>query len=332
MTITDIAEHDDPMSSPNPVSHTTIRHVRVEPSDVGVLGFVDGGTLFEGIHDAGHATATRWSGRRCVAASLGNFHLDRPICVGELVEVRADLVHTGSSSLHVLVTVYTAHPAGTSGQTSQCPVVFVAVDDAGNPVPVSPWTPVTMLELQRQRQARHRIRMRQRIDNAIATQSGTAEGVAPCTTERFVVSQADVDRGEAVSGGRIMRWIDDAANTCGANWSAVPGLTSYVAAIRFRMPIVLGDQIEVSARLMHTGPRSMHIRVQVTLSDMVGGPTSLAAEGLIVVVTLDERGNARPVPKWTPLCDEDHQLGQLAQHMVELRQFFEPYSTATAIS
>ena len=96
----------------DPLSHMTIHRYRVQAVHLGVVGSVDGGTLLEWIHRAAHATAARWSGRCCVAASVSNFHLDRPIRVGELVEVHACLVYTRRSSMHILVTVYSGDPAG----------------------------------------------------------------------------------------------------------------------------------------------------------------------------------------------------------------------------
>ena len=165
---------------PKAGSHGTIDRFRVKPVDVGIAGFVDGGTLLEWIDKAAYAAAAQWCGCHCVAASVGNVHLDRPIGVGELVEVHASLVYTGRSSMHILVTVHSSEPTRTkAAQTSQCPIIFVAVDDTGNAVEVPRWTPVTMLELQRQRQARVRIRMRNRIEGAMAAQSYTAEGTAP---------------------------------------------------------------------------------------------------------------------------------------------------------
>ena len=159
--------------------HETIHRFHVESADVGTLGFVDGGKLLEWIDEAAHATAAQWCGRRCVTASVGNVHLDRPISVGELVEVQASLVYTGCCSMHILVTICSsdlsqAYPV----QTSQCSIVFVAVDESGHPVEVPRWTPVTMLELQRQRQARVRMRTRKRIDDAMDAESYTAEGTA----------------------------------------------------------------------------------------------------------------------------------------------------------
>ncbi len=326
-TLTDtFTENHAAVSARDPLSHTTIHRYRVRLHHVSIGGCLDGAALLDWIHRAAHATATRWSGRCCVAASVANFHLNRPVGAGELVEVHACLVYTGRSSVHVLVTVYAGDPAGAQGcQTAQCPMVFVAVDEVGDPVAVHQWTPVTMLELQRQRQARVRIRTRKRIEEAIAAQAYASSGTAPSTTRHIIVSRADVNSYGVVHGGRVMRWIDDAANVCAADWSGFRGLTSYVAAIRFCRPVSAGDHLEVATRIVHTGPRSTHVGVRVTATDMVTGMTHVAAEGLVVVVSLDDRGGARPVPQWTPDCDDDRRLDRHARHLVELRQFFEPY-------
>ena len=325
-----LAEGQVPVGSRDPLSHMTIHRYRVQPIHLGVVGSVDGCTLLEWIHRAAHATAARWTGRCCVAASVSNFHLDRPIRVGELVEVHACLVYTRRSSVHILVTVYSGDPAGAGTvQSAQCPIVFVAVDDVDEPVAVPPWTPVTMLELQREHQARVRIRTRQQIEDAIAAEVYTAAGTAPRITRHILASRTDVHRDGAVHGGRVIRWIDEAANACAADWSGVPGLTSYVAAIRFRRAVAFGDRLEVSARIVHTRPRSVHIGVRVTTSDMVTGAVHIAAEGLVVVASLDEQGGARRVPQWAPGSEEDIRLDRHAAHLVELRGRFEPYPTSS---
>jgi 4-hydroxybenzoyl-CoA thioesterase len=122
-----------------------------------------------------------------------------------------------------------------------------------------------------------------------------------------------------------MRWTDESASVCAANWTGADVVTSYVAGIRFHRPIVVGDVVETTARIVHTGPRSMHTVVQVTNAD-----SQLAADGLFVFVSLDERGGARPVPPWQPGSDEDRRLDQDARHLIELRQFNEPFTIATA--
>jgi acyl-CoA hydrolase len=309
-----------------PRSHEMNHRFRVQSADVGALGFIDGGKLLEWIDNAAYATAAQWCGCRCVTASVGNVHLDRPISVGELVEVQASLVHTGRSSMHILVTICSSFPNGTHPvQTSQCSIVFVAVDESGNPVEVPRWIPVTMLELQRQRQARVRIRMRRRIEGVMAAESYTAAGTAPRATLRFDTAATDASWGGKVDGGGVLRWIDEVANVCGADWAGAQAITSYVAGICFYRPIVIGDAIEVTARVIHTGRRSIHISVRVTKAD-----ATLVARGLTVVVALDERGRAKPVPQWQPASGEDHRLDQHARHLIELRQLLEPFTTAIA--
>jgi acyl-CoA hydrolase len=328
-----LAESTEPTCPPKARGHETIRRFRVEPADVGIVGFVDGGTLLEWIDMAGYATAADWCGCHCVAASVGNVHLDRPISVGELLEVHASLVYTGRSSMHILVTVCSSDPTrAKADQTFQCAIIYVALDDTGNTVYVPRWTPVTMLELQRQRQARVRIPMRKRIEGAMAIESYTAEGTAPSATLRVLAAPTDVNRAGKIRTGRVMRCIDDAAYACGADWAAAEVITSYVSGIRFYRPILVGDVIDVTARIIHTGPRSIHTSVHVTTRDTDGGRPYLVAHGLVVVVSLDEHGQARPVPKWEPASDEDHRLDQHARQLIELRQFVEPFTTAAAFA
>jgi 4-hydroxybenzoyl-CoA thioesterase len=327
------AESTEPTCPPEARGHETIHRFRVKPADVGIVGFVDGGTLLEWIDMAGYATAAQWCGCHCVAASVGNVHLDRPIGVGELLDVHTSLVYTGRSSMHILVTVYSSDPTRAKAvQTFQCAIIYVAVDDTGNPVSVPRWTPVTMLELQRQRQARVRIPMRKRIEGEMADESCTAEGTSPSVTLRVLAAPTDVNQAGTIRAGRVMRWLDEAAYACGSDWAAAEVITSYLAGIRFYRPILVGDVIDVTARIIHTGPRSMHTSVHVTTRDTDGGRPCLVAHGLVVVVSLDEHGQARPFPQWEPASDEDHRLDQHARQLIELRQFVEPFTTAAAFA
>jgi acyl-CoA hydrolase len=168
-----------------------------------------------------------------------------------------------------------------------------------------------MLDLQRQRQARVRMRMRKRVEGAMPH----AQSADDRTTLRFADG--------TMSAGRVMRWIDEAACACGAEWAGAEVITSYVAGIRFCHPILVGQTVEVSARVIHTGPRSVHIRV--TAADLV-------AYGVVVVVALDARGEARPVPRWEATSDPDQRDEMPALQLIELRQFIEPFTTAAAIS
>jgi acyl-CoA hydrolase len=311
--------------APDACGHETVHHFRVRPVDVGDTGFVDAGTLLEWIDKAAHATAAQWCAGHCVAASVGNIHLDRPIGGGELVDVRATIVYTGRSSMHLLITVRSSDPFGANApQSAQCAIVFVAFDADGEPMEVPRWTPQTMLELQRHRQARARVRMRKRIEEAMESETYTAEGTAPSATLRFRAASTDADSAGKVRGGRVMRWIDEVGYACGADWTGADVVTSYIAGIRFCQPVFVGDVVDVTARIIHTGPRSVHFSVRVVAAGV------LVAQGVVVVVSLGEHGEARPGPQWQPASDEDVRLDRYARHLIELRQYLEPFTTACA--
>nr|WP_329412509.1 hotdog domain-containing protein [Nocardia vinacea] len=325
-----------PTSVPSPASAgrraEAIHRFLVKPADAGIAGSVDGGKLLEWIDKVAYAAAAQWSGCYCVTAYVGNIHLDRPIVVGELVELHANLVHTGRTSMHILVSVYSTDPTRRKPvQTAQCLTIFVAIDDNRRTVEVPQWNPTSILELERHRQARARVSVRKRIEEAMAAQQYTATGTAPTSILRFLAAPSDINWGGKVHGGRTMQWIDEAAYVCGADWVGQHVITSYFGGIRFYRPIVIGHIVEVSARLIHTGPRSMHVSVHVTSTDTHSDEPALAAHGLAVVVAVDENGKARPVRQWVPVSAEDQALDAHARHLIELRAEVERFTQATDV-
>ena len=99
------------------------------PFDITYGGTVHGGKLLEWIDKAGYACAVGWSAHYCVTAYVGDVHFTRPVAIGELVEVSARMVHTGRSSMHILVVVSSADPKdGIFAEATRCLTIFVAVD------------------------------------------------------------------------------------------------------------------------------------------------------------------------------------------------------------
>lgn len=114
-----------------------------EPSAVNFGGKVHGGAVMTWIDQCGYACAVGWSGRYCVTLYVGGIRFYRPIVIGHVVEVRARVIYTGTTSMHIAVDVRSADPRdGRYTQTTHCVIIFVAVDD-GKPVAVPPWVPQT---------------------------------------------------------------------------------------------------------------------------------------------------------------------------------------------
>ncbi|MGC7403508.1 acyl-CoA thioesterase [Pandoraea pneumonica] len=124
-------------------SEITFRFL-AEPAAVNFGGKVHGGSLMKWIDEVAYACAATWSGRYCVTVSVGNIHFHRPILVGNLVELRARIVATGRTSMHIHVSVHAGDPKwGELRQTTDCLMVFVAVDESNHPVSVPSFEPKT---------------------------------------------------------------------------------------------------------------------------------------------------------------------------------------------
>ncbi|MES2530209.1 MAG: acyl-CoA thioesterase [Pseudomonadota bacterium] len=129
------------------MSSITLRFL-AEPSTVNFGGKVHGGTVMKWIDEAGYACATSWSKRYCVTVFIGSIRFHRPIKIGDIVEVEARLVYTGSTSMNISVEVRSGDmKVGDMQKTTECLIVFVSVDPDGRPIPVEPFVPGTPEEV-----------------------------------------------------------------------------------------------------------------------------------------------------------------------------------------
>jgi acyl-CoA hydrolase len=290
------------------------------PMDITYGGSVDGGRLLEWIDKAGYACAAGWSGRYCVTAYVGDVRFSRPVATGEMVEVRAKLVHTGRSSMHLLVVVTSCDPkTGVYTEATRCLTVFVAVDGAGRPVEVPRWEPAGPEDGDLRALVLRRIDVRDEIAAAMRRQTYSDAGTAPRSTLRFLAAPTDVNWGGKVHGGSVMRWIDEAAYVCAAGWSGTDAVATYAGGVRFYRPLVIGSVVDVEARLLHTGTSSMHISVHVRSGSPRTGERELTTHCLIVFVALDESRRPAPVRAWAPRSDEDVALDEHARTLIALR-------------
>ncbi|WP_026956503.1 acyl-CoA thioesterase [Algoriphagus vanfongensis] len=128
--------------------HKTSFQFISEPSDVNFGGKVHGGVVMKWIDQAAYTCARTWAESYCVTVYVGGIRFYKPINIGEVIKVDAAVIHTGSSSIHIMVEVYSR---GFSDQKfdkkTHCIIIFVAVDENGNPRKVKPWTPQTDQEI-----------------------------------------------------------------------------------------------------------------------------------------------------------------------------------------
>lgn len=294
-----------------------------EPKDSALGGAtVAAGSVLEWIDKAGYACAVGWSASYCVTAYVGNVHFTRSIAPGDLIQAHARIVHTGRTSMQVLVVIESASPRTRDfSVATHCILVFVAVDAQGATSPVPQWRPQSDGDRELQASAEQRILVRREIRKAMLAQEYTDAGTAPRTVFRFLSSPSVANWGGKAHGGTVMRWIDEVAFACAAGWSSEHAVAVYSGGIQFTRPIGIGDLVEVEARLIHTGARSMHIAVHVR----AGSPTrphdlELTTTCMTVFVDRAESGKANVVASLPLTSDEDRRLAQHALDLVELRK------------
>lgn len=139
-------------------------------------------------------------------------------------------------------------------------------------------------------------------------------------TLRFLAEPTDVNFGGKVHGGAVMKWIDQAGYACAVGWSSQYCITVYVGGLRFYKPVLIGNMVEVRARLVYTGRTSMHVAVEVGAGDPKEGSYTKTTQCIIVFVAINEQGGTAEVDHWQPETDEDVALEEYAKRMMELRK------------
>ncbi len=139
-------------------------------------------------------------------------------------------------------------------------------------------------------------------------------------TLRFLAEPSDVNFGGKVHGGAAMKWIDLAAYACAAGWSGKYCITAYAGGIRFVSPILVGNLVEVSAKVICTGRSSMHIAIDVQAADPKLLESRLTTHCIVIMVAVDELGQSTSVPEWVPVTEEDIALRDSAIRLIEMRK------------
>ena len=129
-------------------------------------------------------------------------------------------------------------------------------------------------------------------------------------TLRFLAEPNTINFGGKVHGGTVMKWIDEAGYACATRWAKRYCVTVSVGSIRFQRPIIIGDLVEVEARLAYTGNTSMNISVEVRAGDMKTGQMQVITECVVVFVAVDADGKSIPIEAWLPETPGDMALAQ----------------------
>jgi acyl-CoA thioesterase YciA len=109
------------------------------PKDTNERGTIFGGVILSHIDQAGAVAAGRHTPHRMVTVAMKEVVFHEPVYVGDIVSFYTDVTKTGRTSITIDVEVTAQRrkdPAKTV-KVTHAQVVYVAVDEAGRPVPLS---------------------------------------------------------------------------------------------------------------------------------------------------------------------------------------------------
>jgi uncharacterized protein (TIGR00369 family) len=159
-----------PVPEPTAVaaSRSTLSRV-MTPLDVNLLGTVHGGVVMKLVDDAAGIAAARHSRGNAVTAAMDEMVFLRPVRIGDLVQVHAQVNWAGRTSMEVGVRVTAERWNETlpAEHVASAYLVFVAVDEGGAPRSVPPVVPESETDVRRHAEAQirraHRLARRAEI-------------------------------------------------------------------------------------------------------------------------------------------------------------------------
>lgn len=139
-------------------------------------------------------------------------------------------------------------------------------------------------------------------------------------TLQFLSEPSDVNFGGKVHGGMMMKWIDQAAYACAAQWSESYCVTVYVGGIRFYHPVLIGHLVKMEAKIIYTGKTSMHIAVNAFSKEVGKSKFVKNTHCVIVFVAVDETGKPKPIKDFVPKTETEIAMNGYAKKLMELRK------------
>jgi uncharacterized protein (TIGR00369 family) len=147
-----------PEPSPKTVAESRVELTQLmEATDVNIAGTVHGGVVMRLVDTAAGLAAIKHAGGLAVTVAIDEMTFLEPVHIGDLLVLRAAVNDVGRTSMECGVRVEAHDPvSGSIRHANSAYLVFVAVDDDGNPRPVPPLAAETEQERRRQREAKLR--------------------------------------------------------------------------------------------------------------------------------------------------------------------------------
>ena len=105
------------------------------PSDTNASGDIFGGWLMSQVDIAGSIAAHRHVGDRVVTVAVNEFLFIKPVLVGDLVSIYANIEHIGNTSIRIALEVMAEHGRGKdkARKVAKAILTYVSIDENKQP-------------------------------------------------------------------------------------------------------------------------------------------------------------------------------------------------------
>ena len=129
---------DNTVPKPVSASRVTLSQL-MHLEHANLIGNVHGGWIMKLVDEAGALACMRHAQRKVVTVAIDSMTFREPIRIGDLVILTAEVTYTGRTSMEAEVHVVAENPITRDRMhTNTAYLVYVALDDYGNPTPVPP--------------------------------------------------------------------------------------------------------------------------------------------------------------------------------------------------
>ena len=144
--------------NPKPIhaSRVTLSQL-MHPEHANLLGNIHGGWIMKLVDEAGALACMRHAQRKVVTVAIDSMVFRQPIRIGDLIIINAEVSYVGRTSMEAAVQVLAENPiTGERTHTNTAYLVYVALDDEGNPTVVPGLIAETEEEKRHMKQAEER--------------------------------------------------------------------------------------------------------------------------------------------------------------------------------
>ena len=103
-----------------------------------------------------------------------------------------------------------------------------------------------------------------------------------------------------VHGGEIIKLMDSTAGVAAQKHCHTNVVTARIDELCFKKPVLIGEYVKSTARVVYTGSSSMEVFVTVESENLHTGTTQIALTAFFTMVSLDDNGKPAKVPPVEP--------------------------------